>query len=113
MHLRTVFFSLFSVIWSTTGSNFESLLFIVFINDLCDKIEYSKFANDFNLYRDIKSVEDYKPLQAIIDLVQQWCGENYMEINIHTIELYPSHEKPSVLILITMTVTFQFCLLTV
>jgi hypothetical protein len=52
------------------GSNLGPLLFNVFINDLCAKINYSKsllFADDLKIYRDIKSAEDCKFLQANID----------------------------------------------
>jgi hypothetical protein len=39
------------------------------------------------IYRNIKSVEDCKSLQADIDLAHQWCGENYMELNIQKIKI--------------------------
>jgi hypothetical protein len=67
------------------GSTLGPLLFNVFINDLCAKINYSKsllFADDLKIYRDIKSAEDCKSLQADIDSVQLWCGENHMELNV-------------------------------
>jgi hypothetical protein len=56
--------------------------------------------------RDINSVEDCKYRQADIDSVQRWCGENRMEINIQKNELYLSHVRPTVSILITMSVMF-------
>jgi hypothetical protein len=34
------------------------------------------------MYRNIKSVEYSNALQADIYLLQQWCTENYMELNI-------------------------------
>jgi hypothetical protein len=67
------------------GSKLGPLVFSVFISDLCTKMNYSKFilfADDLKIYRDIKSVEDCKYLQTDIDSVQQWCGENHMELNI-------------------------------
>jgi hypothetical protein len=67
------------------GSTLGPLLFNVFINDLCAKIDYSKsllLADDFKIYRDIKSAEDCKSLQADIDSVQLWCADNHMELNV-------------------------------
>jgi hypothetical protein len=45
-------------------------LFNIFINYLSARISHSKcllFADDLKIYRDIKSVEDCKALQADID----------------------------------------------
>jgi hypothetical protein len=67
------------------GSTLGPLLFNVFINDLCAKINYSKsllFANDLKIYRDIRSPEECESLQADIDSVWMWCGENHMELNV-------------------------------
>jgi hypothetical protein len=55
-------------------SNLGPLLFTVFVNDLCTRINYSNFllfVDDLKIYKSIKSVEDCKPLQADIDSVQQ------------------------------------------
>jgi hypothetical protein len=40
------------------------------------------FADDLKVYRNIKSAEDCKALKVDMDAVQQWCGENCMELNI-------------------------------
>jgi hypothetical protein len=66
------------------GSTLGPLLFTVFINDLCAKINSKSllFADDLKIYRDMKSAEDCKSLQADIDSVQLWCGDNHMELNI-------------------------------
>jgi hypothetical protein len=66
------------------GSTLEPLCFSIFINGLCLISIHSKFlffADDPKIYRDIKSVEGFKSLQAYIVSMQQWCGENYMELN--------------------------------
>jgi hypothetical protein len=52
------------------GYNLGLLFVIVFINDLCAKINYSKFilfVDDLKIYCDIKCVEDCKFLHADID----------------------------------------------
>jgi hypothetical protein len=64
-------------------------------------------------FSDIKSVENCKSLQADIESVQHWCGENHMELKFIELKLYFSHVRPTVSILITMSVMFQLCVLTV
>jgi retron-type reverse transcriptase len=66
------------------GSTLSPLLFNIFVNDLSFKIKHSKFlvfADDLKIYRDIKSAEDCKALQADTDSVQQWYVQNSMELN--------------------------------
>jgi hypothetical protein len=85
------------------------LLFNIFLNDLSARINHSKvllFADDLKIYKDIKSAEDCKALQTYTDSVHQWCGENCTEINIKKLKLYLSHVRPTVSILITMSVMF-------
>jgi hypothetical protein len=67
------------------GCTLGPLLFNMFINDLSAEINHSKyllFTDDLKMYLDIESVEGCKALQADIDAVQQWFGENCMELNI-------------------------------
>jgi hypothetical protein len=66
------------------GSTLGPLLFNIFINDLCSKIQNSEFllfADDLKIFRVIKSAKDCKLLQSDIDCVQKWCYENCMKIN--------------------------------
>jgi hypothetical protein len=70
------------------------VLFNIYINDLSAKINHSRFllfADELKIYRNVKSVEDCKSLQADIDSVQQWCGENHMELSIEKTKIYLSH----------------------
>jgi hypothetical protein len=104
------------------GSSFGPLLFNIFINDLSPKMNHPKFllfADNLKMYRDIKSVEDYKALQVDTDAVQQRCGANCMERNIHntktvwnvtfiTLKLRLSHVGSAESALITVSVMFQF-----
>jgi hypothetical protein len=80
------FSSPFSVLLGVPqGPTLGPLLFNVFIDDLSAKINHSKFlllAAAVKIYQDMKSVQDCKSLQSDTDLVQQWCGENCMELNI-------------------------------
>jgi hypothetical protein len=60
-------------------------LFNIFVNDLSAIIKHSKFilfADDLNIYRNVKSVADCKALQADIYSVEHWCAGNHMELNI-------------------------------
>jgi hypothetical protein len=60
-------------------------LFNIFINDFSAKINHFKSllpVDDLKIYRNIKSAEECKALQVDVDAVQQWCGENGMELNI-------------------------------
>jgi hypothetical protein len=72
------------------GSTLCPLLFNIFVNDLSAIIKHSKFllfADDLKIYRNIKSVEDCKALQADICSVQHWCAENLMELNIQKMRI--------------------------
>jgi hypothetical protein len=55
-----------------------------------DKINHSKFllfADILNIYRDTKSVEDCKALQADNNSAQLCCVENCMKLKIQKIKL--------------------------
>jgi hypothetical protein len=67
------------------GTTLGPLLFHIFVNDLSAIIKHSKFLlffDDLKMYRNVKSVEDCKVLQAGVYSVQHWCAENHMELNI-------------------------------
>jgi hypothetical protein len=61
------------------------LLFIIFINDICNIIKYSQyllFADDIKIFQPIKSPYDCSLLESDIDSVQSWCTANFMKLNI-------------------------------
>jgi hypothetical protein len=61
------------------------LLFSIFINDLCNAINHSRyllFADDIKIFRAIRSRYDCSLLQSDIDSVQSWCTANFMKLNI-------------------------------
>ena len=70
------------------GSVLGPILFLIYINDLPDKIK-SKcrlFADDSLLYRKITSQEDISQLQEDLDEVLQWCNIWNMTLNIDKCE---------------------------
>ncbi len=66
------------------GSVLGPLLFIIFINDLAQKIDIPLrlFADDCIIYRPIKSVNDVAILQKCLQMIFAWCIENGMVLNI-------------------------------
>jgi hypothetical protein len=67
------------------GSTLGLLLFNIYNNYLWAKINFSEFllfVGDLKIFRVVKSSEDCKLRQSDIDLVQKWCIQNFMKINI-------------------------------
>jgi hypothetical protein len=56
-----------------------SFLFNIFINDLCNSVNYSKhliFTDDLKLFLVINSPHDCLLLQSDINSVSDWCAAN-------------------------------------
>src|SRR5882757_10579548 len=70
------------------GSVLGPLLFIIYINDLPDKIKskFRLFADDSLLYRKITNEGDIVELQQDLDEVVKWCNECHMELNLEKCE---------------------------
>lgn len=67
------------------GSHLGPLLFILFLNDLCDKLKdcfYLLYADDLKIFKVIRGVEDAMVLQENIVNVYDWCYENDMFLNV-------------------------------
>lgn len=67
------------------GSHCGPLLFIFMINDLINCIQHSElllFADDFKLFKAIKSYEDRLLLQSDLDNVLKWANDNKFEFNV-------------------------------
>jgi hypothetical protein len=98
------------------GSTLWPLLFIIFLNNLSDKIDYSKFllfTSDLKSYQNIKSVEDCKAIEVDINAVQEWGGENFMELNTQKTIILSFTCKNTAFTLNTMSETSQFFVVTV
>ena len=68
------------------GSILGPLLFILFINDIYDRIDPSTriylYADDTKIWKSISSENDCKTLQTDVNGLQDWCTENKMNFNI-------------------------------
>lgn len=67
------------------GSPLSSLLFLIFINDIGERVKFSLyllFADDLKIFREISSLDDCKLLQSDLNGINNWCLENEMEFNI-------------------------------
>jgi hypothetical protein len=67
------------------GSVLRPFLFNVFINDLCNSINYCKyliFADDLKFFHIINSLHACLLLQSDINSVSDWCTTNSMRLNI-------------------------------
>jgi hypothetical protein len=80
------------------GSVLGPLLFNIFINDLCNVINYSAyllFAADIRIFRAIKSPNDCNRLQSDIDSVQGWCTGNFMKLSLRSNQQTDPHPPES------------------
>jgi hypothetical protein len=67
------------------GSVLGPQLFNIYIDDICNVITHSKFllfADYINIFRAVKSFDDFTELQLGIDYIQRWCTANFMNLNI-------------------------------
>lgn len=72
------------------GSHLGPLLFLLFINDLCDVLEGCEFllyADDLKIFSRVKSMDDCTLLQNNLDKVAKWCTDNGMELNARKCEV--------------------------
>ena len=74
------------------GSVLGPILFLIFINDLPDKIKSSVrlFADDCVLYRNIHSLQDCLILQKDLDSLGLWEADWQMKFNVAKMSLYES-----------------------
>ena len=65
------------------GSHLGPLIFILFVNDICDRLQSQKlmYADDLKIFRTITSVIDCVALQQDIEIIREWCCLNGMTVN--------------------------------
>jgi len=83
MHLRHPFFS-FEVFAVPTRICFRAFVFNLFINDLWNVINHSKyllFADDITAFHAVHFVDDCILLQSDTEHIQYWCTANCMKLN--------------------------------
>ena len=67
------------------GSHIGPLLFILFINDVCDYIQHSSillYADDCKIYKSIENTNDSSLLQEDLNSFNEWCRCNKMSLNV-------------------------------
>lgn len=68
------------------GSHLGPLLFLVFINDIVEKmgenVFISIFADDLKIAVSMNSINDSIKLQSAIDELEMWCNENDLHLNL-------------------------------
>lgn len=67
------------------GSHCGPILFLIYCNDMFERIKYSKllmYADDSKLYKIINNYEDQNLLQMDLNNIIGWAQENYVQINI-------------------------------
>lgn len=66
------------------GSILGPLLFVMFINNISDYIQYAKFllyADDLKIYLTIRSNEDIDKLKSDIKAISEFCEDNDLALN--------------------------------
>ena len=66
------------------GSHLGPVLFLLFINDLCEVFVHSRFlffADDLKIYNIVKNTDDCHLLQSDINRLTRWCTANMMQLN--------------------------------
>src|SRR5699024_7468473 len=68
------------------GSHRGPILFLLFINDLCQHLTSSKFlfyADDLKIYTRVECSADVVALQSDLDILFNWCEDNNLFLNIN------------------------------
>lgn len=67
------------------GSHLGPLLFLIFVNDLPEKLKSSNvllYADDAKVFSIIRSYDDCVKLQKDFDNLSQWSNDNFLQLNI-------------------------------
>ena len=95
------------------GSILGPLLFLIFVNDLPERISYSSlllFADDSKIQNAISSSDDIAHLQSDIDALVSWTYTNSLFLNSKSVRLLGFRCRPMQVIHLTLlkAVIFQF-----
>ena len=66
------------------GTSLGGLLFLIVVNDCVPHIKKSNirlFADDFRIFKEIKSMQDCEQLQSDLNSLSEWCKKNLLELN--------------------------------
>ena len=75
------------------GSVLGSLLFLIYINDLCECVEYSEtyhFVDDTNMLQSYSSLETFvKRMNLDLKNLSQWLKANKLSLNVIRTDYFP------------------------
>lgn len=78
------------------GSHIGPLLFLLFINDIADIFNHSRFllyADDLKVFRRIDGFEDAVLLQDDLRSLELWCRQNNLKMNINKCHIIHFHRR--------------------
>lgn len=78
------------------GSHLGPLLFLVFINDVVDVLQYTDclmYADDIKIFRTVDSICDAVHLQYDLDSMAEWSQRNRLSLNIAKCKIVTFHRK--------------------
>ena len=86
-----------NVTWGVPqGSHIGPILFILFMNDVPNVLNYSNcfvFADDLNIFYPVKLYLDALNLQRDLDMLSLWCQQNCLSLNINKCKTMTFHRK--------------------
>lgn len=81
------------------GSNLGPLLFLITINDIPKLLENCNclmFADDIKLFITIDSVHDCKLLEKNVIILEEWCNQNGLKLNIKKCKIMSYSKKSTI-----------------
>ena len=79
------------------GSHLGPLLFVLYINDLCDVLKdcmFLLYADDLKIFKKITTIEGAIILQDNFGAIDNWCKNNHMDLNIAKCKCITFSRKP-------------------
>ena len=78
------------------GSNMGPLLFMLFFNDVASLLGAGcklVYADDLKLYLIVRSFDDCRRLQGLLDIFVSWCRKNWLTVSIGKCQIMTFHRK--------------------